>query len=206
MTNTFSLTSPIKTGYPAYATVPGWCAISGMRRTTTYHEISRGNLRAIKLGARTLLDVQHGLAWLATLPPPTVTMLGRQPPESGRLTTTPGARCGRRCGIVYRAGCLCGAPIHVAPPLLIRHTDQRAPILKGTLHGSFESPPRAVLLPPPSPCHLWLPLPALHADADPRPALPPPPPRAMPVLFGSVFAALPEWRRLRGANAKGGRA
>ena len=57
---------------PAFATVPDWCAISGMRRTTTYGELARGNLRAIKLGARTLVDVQHGLAWLATLPAATI--------------------------------------------------------------------------------------------------------------------------------------
>lgn len=46
-------------------------------------------------------------------------------------------------------------------------------------------------------------LPALHADADPRPALLPPQPRAVPVLFGSVSAALAELRRLRDAHAKG---
>lgn len=72
MTNTSSTTSPAGAAYPAYATVPGWCAISGMKRSTTYHEISRGNLRAIKLGARTLLDVMHGLAWLDSLPLATV--------------------------------------------------------------------------------------------------------------------------------------
>ncbi len=83
MTNTSSPTSPAGAAYPAYATVPGWCAISGMKRTTTYHEISRGNLRAIKLGARTLLDVQHGLAWLATLPLATVTSPGGQAPKKG---------------------------------------------------------------------------------------------------------------------------
>lgn len=49
-------------------------------------------------------------------------------------------------------------------------------------------------------------LPALHADADPRPALLPPQPRAVPVLFGSVSAALAELRRLRDTHAKGGRA
>lgn len=74
MINTSSPTSSPGAAYPAYATVPGWCAISGMKRTTTYHEISQGNLRAIKLGARTLVDVAHGLAWLATLPLARVTM------------------------------------------------------------------------------------------------------------------------------------
>jgi len=78
MTNTCSPTSPAGAAYPAYVTVPGWCALSGMKRTTTYHEISRGNLRAIKLGARTLVDVAHGLAWLATLPLATVALPGRK--------------------------------------------------------------------------------------------------------------------------------
>jgi len=49
-------------------------------------------------------------------------------------------------------------------------------------------------------------LPALHPDADPRPALLPVQPHAVPVLFGSVSAALAELRRLRNACAKGGRA
>lgn len=53
-----------------------------MKRSTTYNEISRGNLRAIKLGARTLLDVQHGLAWLATLPLATITLPGSQPSKN----------------------------------------------------------------------------------------------------------------------------
>ncbi len=81
MTNTCSPTSPTGAAYPAYATVPGWCAVSGMKRTTTYHEISRGNLRAIKLGARTLVDVAHGLAWLARLPLATVAPPGRKAPK-----------------------------------------------------------------------------------------------------------------------------
>ncbi len=49
-------------------------------------------------------------------------------------------------------------------------------------------------------------LPALHADADSRPALLPQQPRAVPVIFGSISAALAELRRLRDAYAKGGRA
>ena len=49
-------------------------------------------------------------------------------------------------------------------------------------------------------------MPALHADADPRPALLPPQPRAVPVMFGSVSAALAELRRLRDARANGSRA
>ncbi len=49
-------------------------------------------------------------------------------------------------------------------------------------------------------------LPALHPDADPRPALLPAQPRAVPVLFGSVSAALAELRRLQDDCANGGQA
>lgn len=44
-------------------------------------------------------------------------------------------------------------------------------------------------------------LPALHPDADPRPALLPVQPRAVPVLFPSMGAALAELRRLQGGQA-----
>ena len=55
-----------------YATIPDWCSLSGMRRTTTYIEIARNNLRAVKLGGRTLIDVEHGLEWMASLPAATI--------------------------------------------------------------------------------------------------------------------------------------
>lgn len=54
---------------PAYAPVPEWCRISGMGRSKTYEGLGVGDLRAIKVGARTLIDVSHGLAWLKSLPP-----------------------------------------------------------------------------------------------------------------------------------------
>jgi hypothetical protein len=53
---------------PKFATVDGWQQISGMPRRTTYEHLGRGNLRAIKVGARTLIDVASGLAWLSSLP------------------------------------------------------------------------------------------------------------------------------------------
>jgi predicted DNA-binding transcriptional regulator AlpA len=59
-------TKPANT--PRYATIPRWCDLSGMGRTTTYEAIGRGDLRAVKLGNRTLLDVDHGLAWMRSLP------------------------------------------------------------------------------------------------------------------------------------------
>jgi hypothetical protein len=53
---------------PRYASIPQWCGISGMGRTRTYEEAGRGNLRIIKVGGRSLVDVPHGLAWLDSLP------------------------------------------------------------------------------------------------------------------------------------------
>ena len=50
-------------------------------------------------------------------------------------------------------------------------------------------PPRLILLP------------ALHPDADPRPALLPAHPRQVPRLFPTVAAALVELRRLQGERA-----
>jgi hypothetical protein len=53
---------------PKFAPLPQWCAISGMSRTATYNALGRGDLKAIKIGSRTLLDVDTGLAWLRSLP------------------------------------------------------------------------------------------------------------------------------------------
>lgn len=49
-------------------------------------------------------------------------------------------------------------------------------------------------------------LPALHPDADPPAALLSSQPRAVPVMFPSVGAALAELRRLRDTYATGGQA
>lgn len=55
---------------PKFAPVPQWCALSGMTRTATYAALGRGDLRAIKQpgGRRTLIDVDHGIAWLRSQP------------------------------------------------------------------------------------------------------------------------------------------
>lgn len=68
---------------PKFAPLPHWCALSGMSRTATYNALGRGDLKAIKIGARTLLDVDAGLAWLRSLPAAQI-----RPPK-------PGARSGR---------------------------------------------------------------------------------------------------------------
>lgn len=51
-----------------YASIEVWKTISGMGRTTTYEAIGRGDLKAIKLGNRTLIDVESGLLWMASMP------------------------------------------------------------------------------------------------------------------------------------------
>lgn len=53
---------------PRYATIADWCALSGLSRSQTYVELGRRNLHAVKAGKRCLIDVHHGLTWLASLP------------------------------------------------------------------------------------------------------------------------------------------
>ena len=60
---------PPPTSEVKYAPVDRWCEISGMGRTQTYQALAAPDgLRAIKLGKRTLIDVEHGLRWLHSLP------------------------------------------------------------------------------------------------------------------------------------------
>jgi hypothetical protein len=54
---------------PKFATIPLWSQLSGMSRSGTYEALAAGHLQAIKLGNRTLIDVEPGLAWLRSLPP-----------------------------------------------------------------------------------------------------------------------------------------
>jgi hypothetical protein len=54
---------------PKFATITDWCDLSGMGRSVVYEELAKGNLRAVKVGKRTLIDVEHGLTWLRGLPP-----------------------------------------------------------------------------------------------------------------------------------------
>ena len=53
---------------PKFATYANWVKLSGLSLTTTYDLLSRGQLRAVKVGKRVLIDVDHGLAWLAAQP------------------------------------------------------------------------------------------------------------------------------------------
>jgi hypothetical protein len=42
--------------------------MTGLSRSATYEALGRGDLKAIKYGTRTLIDVEAGLAWLASMP------------------------------------------------------------------------------------------------------------------------------------------
>lgn len=82
-----SLTAEVETApRPAFASIDGWCAISGMGRRVTYHKLGTGELKAIKLGARTLVDVQHGLTYLRSLPPAKIRPM--PPRKASRQTAT----------------------------------------------------------------------------------------------------------------------
>jgi hypothetical protein len=70
---------------PRYAPISDWCFISGMSRSTTYEALGRGDLKAIKLGVRTLIDVEAGLGWLASMPAAEITTgRARGPAEATR--------------------------------------------------------------------------------------------------------------------------
>jgi hypothetical protein len=53
---------------PKFATIDNWVALSGVGRRSTYDLLGSGDLKAVKVGARTLIDVEAGLAWLRSRP------------------------------------------------------------------------------------------------------------------------------------------
>lgn len=53
---------------PKYGSITTWMKLSGMGRSRTYEAMAEGSLPAIKLGARTLIDIGAGLKWLASQP------------------------------------------------------------------------------------------------------------------------------------------
>ncbi len=58
----------VTTGLPKYAPIPKACDIIGLGRSTIYRLAGEGTLRLVKAGGRTLVDMEHALAWMATLP------------------------------------------------------------------------------------------------------------------------------------------
>jgi hypothetical protein len=72
---------------PKFATITRWCQISGMGRTRVYEEAGAGNIRIIKVGGRSLVDVPHGLAWMRSLPSATITPGRRKIAQAGNSPT-----------------------------------------------------------------------------------------------------------------------
>jgi hypothetical protein len=61
--------SAAETPQPFFVTIDTWISQSGMGRRSVYDALGRGDLRGIKIGARTLIDFAHGIAWLRSRPP-----------------------------------------------------------------------------------------------------------------------------------------
>jgi hypothetical protein len=59
-----------------------------MSRSGTYDALGQSKLKAIKLGARTLIDVEHGLAWLGSMPAAEITT-GRRRRSAAPAATAP---------------------------------------------------------------------------------------------------------------------
>ena len=70
---------------PRFGPISVWTATSGMSRTGTYEALGDGRLRAVKLNSKTLVDFEHGLAYLASLPAAKITT-GRR--HNGRRQLT----------------------------------------------------------------------------------------------------------------------
>ncbi len=54
---------------PKFGSIDTWITLSGMSRRAVYDELGRGNLKAVKAGTKTLINIEKGLEWLAALPP-----------------------------------------------------------------------------------------------------------------------------------------
>jgi hypothetical protein len=51
-----------------YESIAAWSKRSGMTVGSIYQRLKSGELRGVKLGRRTLIDVQRGLQWLENDP------------------------------------------------------------------------------------------------------------------------------------------
>lgn len=56
------------TGTPRYAPIPRAIEITGLGRSTIYKLAGQGKLRLVKAGGRTLVDIDHAMQWMGTLP------------------------------------------------------------------------------------------------------------------------------------------
>lgn len=63
-----SVITPSTTTSPRYAPIPRAIEITGLGRSTIYKLAGQGKLRLVKAGGRTLVDMEHAMHWMATLP------------------------------------------------------------------------------------------------------------------------------------------
>lgn len=69
---------------PKYCSITQWCELTGLGRRTVYDLLGNGDFRAVKVGGRTLLDIEHGLSWLKSRPPAKI----RTPRPRQQVTAT----------------------------------------------------------------------------------------------------------------------
>jgi excisionase family DNA binding protein len=65
---------------PLYAPIPQACALLGLGRTKVYDLAGRGLIRIVKVGSRSLVDIDQALEWMATLP---TAAIAPQNPKAG---------------------------------------------------------------------------------------------------------------------------
>ena len=58
---------------PPYSSIATACELLGLSRSTLYELAARGSIRVIKVGGRSVVDIDRALAWMASLPPAQIT-------------------------------------------------------------------------------------------------------------------------------------
>jgi hypothetical protein len=53
---------------PLFVSISDWVKISSISRSETYARLKTGELRARKIGTKTLIDLKAGLEWIERLP------------------------------------------------------------------------------------------------------------------------------------------
>lgn len=59
---------------PNFVSIAEWCFRSGISRSRTYELLATGDIKAHKVGRRTLIDLKAGLAWLDAQPAPKIAL------------------------------------------------------------------------------------------------------------------------------------
>jgi excisionase family DNA binding protein len=73
-------TIPSFASLPRYASVNKACDILGFGRSKLYELAGEGTLRVVKVGGRSLVDIEAALAWMAALPVASIAPLRKEAP------------------------------------------------------------------------------------------------------------------------------